>query len=478
MKTLFSRKFASAAALTMALSITGMAQVTWTAKCWNQGPTRDGSPIPLNRSIPQAAEVAQGVAAGIGDFYSLGSGGYIILEASDKFGPSLTISEVTFGNPPCGTYREKADVYVSQTGLGWVFLKTVCHDDAIANLGALSWAKYVKIVDKTINVADPTPGPNDGVDFFDVDGLVAEAYPENTIPLQCTATSQGKSWDGVTNVHPLRSFEAKGRVLEGLIVPHTINTNLRDNSKQMNFFSLGFGGEMCFGFDPVIVDLLGDDFQIFETTWRRNGSNVNGCTQDYPEKAEIYVSTDGNAWVFAGIQCKDYGSTSGKANGYFDINGLVPFVKYLRIKDITDKTKHKKGSDAFDVDGIRTIYDFSATTPENFSCENQAARKSVGSDLFDQPVMDGGVPEEMESMTVVGNPVSDKLTVRFVVGEEGGMEFIIRDFTGREVSTTPYIGSIYSTDELSIPTDKLPSGNYLVTLKSSTYKEVVRFVKK
>jgi hypothetical protein len=473
------------AMLSLALAFSSVAQVTWTAKCWWQGPTRDGSPIPPTRSNPASAEVAQGVSANVGDFFSLGHQGYIILEASAPFGPTLAVSEVTFGNPPCDNiYRERAEIFVSQTGMGWVSLGIFCHDGGVLNLGALDWARYVKIVDMTNNSPDPTPQPNDGVDFYDVDGLVAMPYEgdPNQDPV-CTATAQGKSWNGVTNVHPLRSMENKARVLEGLTVAQTLNTNLRDNSNQMNFFSLGYGGEICYSFSPVVVDLPGPDFQIFETTWKRNGSNPNGCTMDYPEKAEIWVSADGNNYFLAGVQCKDYGAGSALTNGFFDINGTVPFVKFLKIKDITDKTKHKAGSDAFDVDGIRVLNDFEFNpNPPPFMCpEPTNGRQSIDNSQFlnfEMPVYEGGIPEEMPAMQVVGNPVASDLKIAFMVGEDGPIEFIIRDFTGREVLRQHYLGAIYTMDEISLPTSNLPAGNYMVTLHSATYKEVARFVKK
>lgn len=476
MKKQFYKSILGAAVLSLGISTT-YADITWKVLCAQQGPTRDGSPIPAVRSNPLSAEVAQGVAATTGDFYSLGHRGYIVLEASEKFS-AFTISEVTTNNPPCDNpYRETAEIYVSQ-GSGWVQLPDVCHDGAgMVALGGLEWALYVKIVDKTDNTPDPTPQPNDGVDFYDVDGLVGVEYSGQPQRI-CSATLQGKQWDGVTAVHPLRSVEARGRMFEGgFTAAQQANTNLRDGAYQLNFFSLGFGGEMCFTFDPVVVDLPGADLQIVETTWKNNGSNPNGCTQDYPEKAEIYVS-DGGPWVLAGVQCKDYGSASGLPNGYFDLNASgLQFARFLKVVDITDKAAHIAGADGFDLDGIRVINEGgdAAFNP----CQQAPPRRAFeGMNTFDAPVLSSGIPENMTSFQVVGSMVSDKLTVRYTVAEEGGQTIIIRDHTGREVLRQANTAEIWSDSEVTIPTSRLAAGVYFVTLQSQSYKEVVRFVKK
>jgi hypothetical protein len=74
--------------------------------------------------------------------------------------------------------------------------------------------------------------------------------------------------------------------------------------------------------------------------------------------------------------------------------------------------------------------------------------------------------------------VANDLKLAFMVGEDGPIDFVVRDFTGREVLRQNYLGDIYTMDEINLPTSHLPAGNYMVTLQSASYKEVARFVKK
>jgi hypothetical protein len=99
---------------------------------------------------------------------SLGrNGGTLILgfggKINDGIGNDLKITETSFGNQTCNSYKERADVYATQNGVTWVLLGQVCLDGEVdLAAGGLSWATQIKIVDATIQ---------NGSDGYDVDGV-------------------------------------------------------------------------------------------------------------------------------------------------------------------------------------------------------------------------------------------------------------------------------------------------------------------
>lgn len=82
-----------------------------------------------------------------GTFFSLGFGGNVVLGFDDFIvnepGDDITVYEVTGGS----SYpEEKVVVEASQDGLAWVGLGTILRDDSV-DLGALPWAKFVRLTD-------------------------------------------------------------------------------------------------------------------------------------------------------------------------------------------------------------------------------------------------------------------------------------------------------------------------------------------
>jgi hypothetical protein len=107
-----------------------------------------------------------------------------------------------------------------------------------------------------------------------------------------------------------------------------------------SFFSLGFGGHVTIAIDGAIYDEEGFDIRIVETTY-----NNNPC-DNWPEKAAIWGSMDGEDFVKIGEICQDSEVDLADAG--------LPYVTHLRIVDVSDPSSSRfpGNADAYDLDGI------------------------------------------------------------------------------------------------------------------------------
>jgi hypothetical protein len=134
---------------------------------YTPGTQANGNPLPNNRKDPnQALGAPQGNDTY--NFVSLGrNGGTLVLgfggKITDGPGNDIKITETSFGNQTCNSYKEKADVYATQNGVTWVLLGQVCLDGEVdLAAGGLTWATQIKLVDATTQ---------NGSDGYDIDGV-------------------------------------------------------------------------------------------------------------------------------------------------------------------------------------------------------------------------------------------------------------------------------------------------------------------
>ena len=110
-----------------------------------------------------------------------------------------------------------------------------------------------------------------------------------------------------------------------------------------NFYSLGFGGSITVGFADKVYDIDGDDLSFHEVT--------NGRSSYPEEKAKVEVAQNSSGpWVEIGIV-----NSLGSAVDYLDIAGNFPWVKYVRITDISDSSIHSSTADGYDVDAVDAV---------------------------------------------------------------------------------------------------------------------------
>lgn len=419
--------------------------------CHHQGPNRFGGPVDPSRSVtskvngePQRSDAPSSDA----DFnaFSLGAAGFVKMKfdvaiAPNAGGADFKLWETTWIPVALNANSEQAEVFVSQDGANYTSLGTQFRDSDWEIPAGWDFVTDIMVLDRTN--PDPAALSNDGNDFFDVDGV--EAYVEyvQRAPAPC-GVIQKFCKDG-SPIHPLRSMLSKMNVAEN-----------NDNTGQLNFYSLGFGGEACFNMGHQVFDEPGAEIAVWETTWK------NKPCPDYPETVQVLVSPDNANWTDLGPLCKD---------GTIDFNGMILSAQYLKLVDVTNAGLFADPkADGYDIDGIVV-----RPPTQPLPCVAGAPRKSVE---FSPEFNDNSiVPEAMPTLSVIGNPVSSNLKLQFTIGEKEGLDLIVRNHMGQEVSRMHHNGELFSVDEVSIPMDQMAAGVYFVTLESKSYKEVAKFVK-
>lgn len=138
------------------------------------------------------------------------------------------------------------------------------------------------------------------------------------------------------------------------------SAEMSDITGTLNFFSLGFGGQIILRSSAWIGNGPGMDVTVYETTW----GNPR-CRYNISEAALVEFSQDGVNWITPGtIQTDPHNKRKWNTchNGSFDISPLM-YAQYVRITDQTNP--HPcivgDGNDAFDVDGVVANYELPST---------------------------------------------------------------------------------------------------------------------
>ena len=422
------------ASLALAASVQA---VNVTSVCYKQGPTRTGGVVAANRSDINKALVAEVSDAGALNFFSLGYGGWAILETdcpilnNNGTEADFSVIETTWGNPAQYPSGERARVYASQDGNSFVDLGQTIYNGSF-DLGGLSWAKYFMVVDATL--------PENSEDAYDLDGLTFNeaglpgVFPAPDAPLgnglvEYVRGTQGDQKGGA-DVPAVRSNTAKG-----LGAPQQNDT--------YNFYSLGFGGTAVYRFGYAVIDRPGADIQVVETSFGRPT-----CAR-YPEQVSVSVSYDGLTWTDKGILCQD---------GTIDVAPHTG-VSYIKFKDMSDPTKFNNSADAWDLDGAINL---SSGEAGGSPCSASGQRQAFVS--ADQ----NNVPDELQALQVIGETAvfsmaADQATVR------------ITDNLGRVVASEQINGNIWDSVEFNLPS--LKSGVYMLTVQTAVSRDVIKFVK-
>jgi hypothetical protein len=428
----------------------------FSVECFQQGPNRAGGAV-----VPSRSDVSKTIVAEKSDspgpinFYALGFGGFVTLKSScpvkNGAGNDITLFETTWGSPAQYPTGERALVYASQDGINYVSLGLAVYN-ASFDLGAagLSWARYFRIQDVS-NQAEPL---NPGDDAFDVDGIaVLNGFTAEDAPTPnpnmgpgvysyCGGT-QGKTKAG-NNVPAIRSD-----VTKAFGVPQ--------NNDTYNFYSLGMGGDACFKFGYAVFDMPGPDIQVVETSF---GSPA--CPK-YPEKTEVFVSYDGSNWNSLGILCLD---------GTVDLTLANSGISYIKLVDVSNPANFGGAGDGFDIDAILGLGSVGNTPP--------CPQVTNGRQAVSEPIVfadQNGVPDEIESLQVIGNPVADQINLRFTMVAENA-ELIVHNHMGQQIISQSLNSKLWDLKEINLSAEKLAPGVYFVTLDSKVSKETVKFVKK
>lgn len=409
-----------------------------------QGKTKSGQAVQAIRSNPeQALGTPEPVVDNVVNFYSLGFGGEITLEFDQPIangaGPDVRVTEATWHGRTCSGYPESAHVFASQDGLFYSYLGKACHSESF-DLGSLSWAKFIRILDDT-NPAS-FPGSADGYDVNGVEclnGTAVEPTPDNLISCslqKVLSYNPGNRKDG-------QAVDANRRNPEkALGVP--------ENNDTYNFVSLGFGGTLVLGFDHVIFNRPGNDIRVFETSFGSPKCN------NYPEYAEISGSYDLISWHVLDTLCMD---------GELDLKGL-PFVQFLKFRDVSDASRFGSSDEGYDVDGVVALFD---------GCESIMARKNDAEEQANGPEV--GKRDEI-LVDIYPNPTTSNARVSFNgLRRNASYQLALFDPAGRLIKKEKVeVNEARNYFDLDIA--NLPSGVLLVLINGDQERYVQRLVKK
>ena len=402
-----------------------------------QGKQANGDDVLIIRSNENnALDLPVASPVGTVDFYALGFGGQITLAFNGPVangpGADIRIVETTW-NFTEAEYPETANVFASQDGVNFVFLGSTVHSGEF-DLGPLSWAQFIKIMDASDISLFPLNA--DGYDVNGIECLNGSAEnPGNDGLVPCVMSK-------LLDYNP--NFQKNGDAIS----PMRNNPNQALGAPQgndtFNFVSLGFGGSIELGFDFVVFNNAGNDIQVIETSFGNPS-----CT-NYPEYARIAASIDGFLWTDLGELCLD---------GTIDL-GSMTFAQFIRITDISNAGSSRFGAsaDGFDVDAVVAIG----------NCYNSSARLASDNNT---------TPDEVLVISMFPNPADD-FTIIGINGTASSERISVEvfDATGRLVQTQS-INTTGNQTTHRLEVSNYAKGVYMIVISTGTERFVQRLVR-
>ncbi len=214
---------------------------------------------------------------------------------------------------------------------------------------------------------------------------------------------------------------------------------------QLVFTTLGYGGSITLAFDGPVLNGLGSDLEIVETSY-----NNPGCDA-YPEFADVHVSVDGVNFFYAGTVCK--------GAAFIDIDDAGPFelINYVRI---TSNDLLTSSGDGFDLDGVVAIH----------NCDQDELQEAG-------TIVSNSLNDGENTLTSFPNPTTGNSQVVFVAGETGKTVLEVYDMNGRNVETlfdrVANGGMEYRVD---FNGSSLPNGIYIYRLTTENETTIDKFM--
>jgi len=169
-------------------------------------------------------------------------------------------------------------------------------------------------------------------------------------------------------------------------------------------------------------------------------------------------------WNVLGEYCQDY-------NGTIDITAANSGIQYVRVRDVSNRADFSSAlADGYDVDAIVVTNVSSGQCPSIGNNTRVAVSEPV---LFDQTL----VPDDMEPLQILGNPVTDQLNIRFTLAVQEAT-ISVYNHTGQKVLSEMVMGNVWDLKEMKLDASVLPAGVYFLSLNGGIQKETISFVKK
>lgn len=235
--------------------------------------------------------------------------------------------------------------------------------------------------------------------------------------------------------------------------------------------SLGFYGFITVKLSGNIYDGPGTDFKVYEHT---EGNPDFGA---YPERAEVFISTDNSTWVSLGLT-NPTNECHAKLDWEFDIAGKLPWFRYVKVVDKTFEWAWKLDPTTCNPTPVRAFADnANGFDLDAIMCVNNAAAR-IASDESEVPSME----EKIEGTYAVlsPNPATTSLTFDFsrepgfISPESGQIEINIIDMAGRTMSGQLLIldGGI-ATHNI----EQLSPGFFVAKVRTTGFAKYYKFIK-
>jgi hypothetical protein len=398
------------------------------------------------------------------NYYALGFGGSVQLTLGAGFsngpGNDLTICETTFGvtSACAGLYPDKVTVYASQDNCSWTNLGTYC-DAGLSpigiDLGALTWAKYVRLTDASIR--PPNTSANNTQDGFDLDGVIGINALTITpaLPSIVSNASSVESYTQGLRKNGTTVTAASSIVSKTLGAPQ--NTEL---ATPVNYFTLGFGGQIVLKLSSTCYRTNGtNEIVIYESS---NSGDIIACASN-PEKASVYGSLNGTNWVLLNSSICMNATLGIPANSTLSIGGAYG-IRYLKITDVSNPAFFASPTaDGFDLDGVSV----------RIGCPAVAFR------LAEETSETSSLDSETQSteLSIYPNPASSVIKTNLTLPYNSNVTFLLYDYSGKLVKTQSQIAPAEEEMQQTINIEDLPDGVYLLIAQTDQERIVKRFLK-
>ncbi len=249
--------------------------------------------------------------------------------------------------------------------------------------------------------------------------------------------------------------------VEGYVQGSTLNGNdlPGERTNEMNalgdpegvdelvFVSLGYGGSITLSFDCFVVNGPGADLRFVETSY-----GTPGC-EAYPEYADVYLSANGDEYVFAKTVCK--------SDNLVDLDDAgLSLVSHVRVvnNDALCTT-----ADAYDLDGVEALN----------GCVS-------GSGLAEQngdPTSESFMEKAHAQLTSSPNPTNGPSQVTFETVMTGRTLLEVYDLSGRNVATLfNQIAQEGQSYRLYFDGSGLPNGVYVYRMTTESETIIEKFM--
>ena len=158
-----------------------------------------------------------------------------------------------------------------------------------------------------------------------------------------------------------------------------------------------------------------------------------------------------------------------------------PSKNFIKFEDATNPSDFGGGADGYDMDNIiisQIPPPTPGATPVGFSCDGAMNVRRAFPSEASATFIDGGVPEEMFPLEIVGsNVVNSQISFRATIAEDSPYSYNVRNSQGKSMTSGEFSGKLYETNTMDLDVNRFPSGVYFLTLTSNNSKETIRFVK-